>query len=339
MMLGMTAQAASKTVATIGSKKYTSLEQAFKAVKNGQTIKLMANVKTGKTFVLNRNVKVTLNLNKYKITSTDSSVTMDAEKIAGVIRVKKGTLILKNGTVAGDCVKVEKGAKLTVQSGTYYQIVNLGTTAINNATITNKKYAGILQFGGKLTVKKATVKSNGHAVYVIGGTAVINGGTFGKVKNSEHYPVVWVEKAGILRVNGGTFNGGTATWALANEGKTTINGGTFKAASKDTVVTDSTLTIKGGKLQNTSSDCVALYCEDGSSTTISGGTFSSKNASAIHFDVTKQNSMTVFNLKNAQIKGGSATPVLWYGYNTSKKISIASKYENLIFYAGGESTS
>lgn len=61
------------TVAMIGGKKYSSLQKAFNAAKNKQTIKLMKNVTLKEELTLKRKVSVTLNLNKKKIVSSKFS--------------------------------------------------------------------------------------------------------------------------------------------------------------------------------------------------------------------------------------------------------------------------
>lgn len=145
LLLGAPVSAASKkTVATIGKKKYTSLQAAVKKVKNGQTIKLKRNIVLEESIYVDRNVKFTIDLNKKKITENNCSA----------LFVNKGTVTLKNGTFqSGIGIFIEKKGTLNIKSGSYGMYVsNSGKLNISGGTVHYIDNMGTLKVsGGKIT--------------------------------------------------------------------------------------------------------------------------------------------------------------------------------------------
>ncbi|MDO4298629.1 MAG: hypothetical protein Q4C59_09185, partial [Lachnospiraceae bacterium] len=199
------------------------LESAIKSVKNGDTIVLKKNVSYTKPLTISRSGKsFTINLNKKTITFQNAK---------SYLSVKKGTVILKNGTLVQKAdkayiIKTAKDTKLTVDSGTYKELItNIGTMTIKNGTFTN--------IGKTTTLDYATINNKG-----------------------------------TMTINGGTING-KKMQAVSNQGKMTINGGTFKTAipfgegledpnipeqQPDTLIYNygkGRLTINGGKFTST----------------------------------------------------------------------------------------
>ena len=89
LAMSVTVNAASKAVATIGNKKYASLEKALKAVKNNETIVLRANVNSAKNIIIDRRKKFVLDLNKKTISLSGDYI----------FQVRNGTVTLKNGYI------------------------------------------------------------------------------------------------------------------------------------------------------------------------------------------------------------------------------------------------
>ncbi len=150
------AVAASSTVATIGSKNYSSLAKAISAVKDGQTIVLKKSVTYSKSLSISKSGKsFTIDLNKKTITFKSGSY----------LYLKKGTVTIKNGKIKqkakteqyGTVVRVAKNAKLVVKSGTYHgMFTNYGTLSIQNGTFTS--YGEIIynHSSGTVTITKGT---------------------------------------------------------------------------------------------------------------------------------------------------------------------------------------
>lgn len=252
--------------ASIGSKNYATVQKALTAVKNGQTIKLNQDITVTKTLVSKKNVTYTFDMNKHKIISKvadENDGTFDI--IAGKVTILNGTL---NGTIF-----TEKGATLTVNGGTYQQIINSGKTVVNNGKIVNKKYSAFCNYGGSLVIKKATVKARYNCVYGEKGTVTINGGTFGNYDRTCNYPVIYSEKA-TINLKGGTYADSYIQKVVGivynNKGKVTISGGKYMGDC-GAIMNYSSMTIKGGTF--TSENSYVLYCGANSTTSITGGKF------------------------------------------------------------------
>lgn len=309
---GTAASAASKTAASIGKKKYASLEKAFNAVKKNQTIKLQNNITLAEPIVLKRNVSFTLDLNKHRIVST-------AETEKGDIDIEKGALTVKNGTLKNVCLYVAGGAKLTVSKGTYSQVVNFGTTVIKDGTFSGSN-AMIYNGAGRMSIKKAKLKAQRYGLIVEGGSVSVKSGTYSSTKQ---YPLVEVTK-GKLTVYGGTFTAAKGvTLYNAGKGSVTLNGGRFTASSNGAAINHGKLTINKAVLKGTSKNYVTLQCEAGSTTAIKKGTVYSKRSNAVNIGV----GFKKFTVSGGSVKSSAATcPAIWCCEKKSKKISIKSKY-------------
>lgn len=220
MLLGIPISASAKTVATIGSKKYSSLKTAIAKVKRGQTIKLRTNVTLSDELDLNKNTTYTIDLNKKKIKAASDS--------SPYFNLNKGRLTLKNGTVEAK-LYVEKGATLTIQSGTYQNLTNFGKTTIKNGKFTNKKkfLNTVINNYNKLTIEKATVRSyEGHCIEnSFESTMTIKGGTYKDASKDGGQNVI--TNSGTLFIKGGTITSPTSNRAnpINNMGTVTISGG------------------------------------------------------------------------------------------------------------------
>lgn len=195
LMFSIPVSASAKTVAKIGSKKYSSLEAAIKKVKNGQTIKLQCNVTLKKHLVLNRNVKYTINLNKKKVTM----------KNCASIKMQKGKVTLTNGTITtSGGLYVNKKASLTVKSGTYkIMFFNKGTMTVLGGTL---KY---IENDGTATIKGGKIT---HGIRCNSASSLsVKGGTVTQPSSSYESGAITVN-AGYkkLSITGGKVKGTTA---------------------------------------------------------------------------------------------------------------------------------
>lgn len=309
LLLSMTAAAAASTVATIGKKKYTSLEKAIAKVKKGQTIKLKKNVTINKPLEMKRNVKYTIDLNKKTLTCNGSE--------EGDIFINKGTVTLTNGTVKGSII-VNEGVKLTIKSGNYRQFVNYGTLEVKNAKITNKNDSAILNMQGKTIIKKATVKSNTGCLCILGGAVSISGGTFKNYNKKNELPIIILEK-GTLTTTGGKFTSNDCV--LFNYGgKATLKNGTFSMPGTCTIINYKNTVISGATVEATGKtyESIALFGAKGSSTKIKKGL-----VVAQVFTVMLENGFSKFELSGGKVQNmGGIFPPIYVNELKSEKISI-----------------
>lgn len=266
LMFGTTVFAASskKTVAKIGSREYTSLNAAVKAVKKGQTIKVTKGISASGTVTINRpKVNFTIDFGKhtYKYTSTGYA-----------FKVNQGTVTIKNANVTaskGKLMYVEKGAKTVISSGSMKGIMieNRGTLTVKGGTFTgsgsSSSWEQILEKGlfynyGTMTVSGGTVKAGKNVAVHNKGTLKITGGTF--------------QTSLVLKNNSDPVSSGALILNYLNNGKITVTGGTF-TSDVITFFNGGALTIKGGTF---TSKRVSPVWNTHSTVKITGGTFSSK---------------------------------------------------------------
>jgi len=219
--------------ASIGSKKYNTLEEAISKVKNGQTIKLLGNVSIEETIVVKKNVKFTINMNKKTITHKGTGT-------EPWLQLNRGTLTLKNGTIKsktdkiGTGIVIEKKASMIIQSGTY------GVSIRNN--------------GGNLTIKDANF-TKGANISNDKGKCLINKGKFkGSIFNGINFKS---NSKGTLTVKNGTFS-----FISNRAGNCTIYNG--KVESIDTSSSKAKTILKKGTYES---------CENHGTTIIQNGRF------------------------------------------------------------------
>lgn len=294
LSVGTTAFAA-KTAAKIGNKKYATLQTAVDKVKKGQTIKVVANITTDEPLEIGnasgRKFTIDFGGKEYKYTGEGYA-----------IRLQKGTVTLKNASLTADnLIQTAKGTKLTIPNGTYrgIMITNLGTAVITGGT-----------FKGTGSTAKELMRE--RALLDNYGTMTVSGGSFHSGKNTT------IENRGTIRISGGTFstkvkmygsatdgmvldNRGKAGGAVSDKGATAvITGGTFSStyllshncgtltvkagtfASKKFNVfcnAEGKIIISGGDFKSGGTG-VPVLTQATAKTTVSGGTFTSKNTVA-----------------------------------------------------------
>lgn len=277
-MFNINVSAATSTQATIGKKKYTTVEKALAAVKNGQTIKLNKDITLKKPLIFKKNVKYTFDMNKHKITSKVA----DSDTV-GDLDVRAGNVTFTNGTTSAS-VFVHEKATATIKSGTYSQVVNWGKTTIHNGKIQNKKYSAICTYKGTLVINNVTARANYNCIYAEAGTVTVNGGSYKSINSKTTYPLIFSEKATIY-LKGGKYTATNGATVYNEKGKIIISGGNYGGNTgmlKGNIVNFSSMSIKGGTFTN--SRASALFCGKNSSTVVSGGKFTVKNGHAIDTD-------------------------------------------------------
>ena len=183
MALGLTTAAwaegeGAAKVAKIGGTEYDTLQAAVDAATAGQTIVLLKDVDASSGVTVGK--KIVLDMNGKKLYNT-----------------------VDIWDTSWSLISVQANGDLTITGN--------GTFAAKE----NDCYAVDVQDGGKVTIQNGTFIGNIHAVYVLTGTAIINGGTYTvQQKFSEAKPYDFV-----LNCYDANHTNGTAT--------ITVNGGEF----------------------------------------------------------------------------------------------------------------
>ena len=281
-LLAATSSFAKGTVCKIGSKGYSSLQDAINNVKNGETITVTKAIKTDQVVLMDKpdenitQFAIDFKKKKYTYTGYDYAFVLSGFKrtvtfkninfnvrrgflVSGMGRQNQNTLVIKKGTYVGGPSKIDYGqvggliiedAKFT-HKGKYdpWLVINGGTVAIRKGTFTNCKienHAICNLAGGKFT--SSNLESIGGKITITGGTYTTDGPAFGQDRGSE------------IIIKGGTFTSSL----MGFRGKMTITGGTFNGC---------------------------LYCIDGGQMTISGG----KCNGSIYVGDVGQNSKIIIN--------------------------------------------
>ena len=178
-------------VAKVGEIAYTSLDAAFEAAKDGDTVTLLADIT--EDVVINKNI--TFDLGGKTITNTGAG--------KATLTVASGaTATVKNGSIVG--------------GASYYNIQNNGTATLEGITATaGNTGSSMIDNWGTLTITSGTYTGGLNVVKSEeGSTLVINGGDF-----TLDYSVSNSYNAVIFVYGDTTINGGTFTQSLTTAGK------------------------------------------------------------------------------------------------------------------------
>ena len=268
---------------------YATLQDAFNAVGEGETVTLLENITATET--ITSNVTATLDLNGKTIENTANVwvVKVDGNSVLTLTDNTEETL----GTIKGlRGVSVVKGSELVMNNG---NIVTTGATgaavqvygskATMNGGNMESAYGAILMYSngdarGTFNMTGGTLKSVSPAIYANGSDSwddvdvTISGGKIVSETLGVYWPAV-----GKLTISGGEIEGKTAVY---------VKGGSLE-------VTGGTLTATGEKAEygfvnsgfNETGDALVIenVAEGGyqevSSVIISGGTFNSANAAGV----------------------------------------------------------
>ncbi len=177
MFSGMMVLSACKDDGAIKVANENQLVSALRDAKDGDVIKLTADIETDVQFVVNK--KVTLNLNGKKIYNEDQGEAIwDDEDSWSLISVQEGGDLTINGN-----------GTLKTKDGDSYAIDLRAEDA-------------------KLTIENGTFVGNVHAVYVRQGMVVINGGRF---SIQQTYPIASKAYEFVLNCYDESYNDQTAT--------------------------------------------------------------------------------------------------------------------------------
>ena len=253
-------------VASIGSVGYDTLSAALIDAKDGETVKLLANI--DENITVSAGQDIILDLNGFNIANVGSSNTITVELGAKLEIIGNGIVdntehgkaaIWNDGTVTlsgGNYTRSKENGQNSESSGgnSYYNIVNHGIMTINSG-------AEVHQSGAF-----SSMVENGYYSYNS------NNETSGYVSGKNHeYP--------SLTINGGVFSGGLNTIKNDDGAILTINDGSFENVTQTAVMNWNKATINGGKFVVTGTNGNAVvnsYAGDGidvGSLEINGGEF------------------------------------------------------------------
>ena len=231
-------------VAKVGEIAYTSLDAAFEAAKDGDTVTLLADIT--EDVVINKNI--TFDLGGKTITNTGAG--------KATLTVASGaTATVKNGSIVG--------------GASYYNIQNNGTATLEGITATaGNTGSSMIDNWGTLTITSGTYTGGLNVVKSEeGSTLVINGGDFTlNYATSGYTGVIFVY--GNTTISGGTFTQNLTTTGRWNHPCVVVTG----VVEGYTAITR----VTGGKFTNKKSG-EAIFHGVGKATSdnfeVSGGSF------------------------------------------------------------------
>ena len=254
--------AATTDAAKVGETGYTTLDDAIKAAKDGDTVTLLAD----RTEDVTITTSITLDLNSKTLTNTNAG--------KATISVTGGTVTVKNGTVIGGAsyynIEVTKNSNadlilenVTATAGNTgsSMIDNWGTLTINSGSYTGGMNTVKSEEGSTLVINNGTFtcdygkKWSYTATILVYGDTTINGGTFiQETTNTSSYAKVVMTGIvegyeAITRVTDGTFTNEKLSGIFYAYGKATsdnfeVSGGTFNKSISDGYCADGFIPTK-----------------------------------------------------------------------------------------------
>ena len=238
--------------------------------------------------VIPANHYIKIDLNGHTLTNvSDHTITNNSTRtyIVDTSEDKRG--VVDNISHGKGAVYNNINANITLQGGTYTRSAEASTGSGSGGDGGNSWY--VLKNFGTMTINSGvTVKfsddNNGRYSSLIGNgwqnSGAAESGNNGEPKPSEG------ENQAKLTINGGTFTGGQITIKNDDYGVLSITGGDFTQPSEDryAVYNANTATISGGTFTSQATVVGSDHFDGGANTgklTISKGTFSSENGSAV----------------------------------------------------------
>ncbi len=317
------------TVAVIGDDEYNTVEGAVNAAADGDTVILVRDAEVSTAMILDGARSITMDFNGYTLSAPDCSVFETIGAGCGLTLknadVKNeewyfcdqnyGSVTVENtagdGMVTEELVDNNKGT-VTVKDGNfdlYYGIVwdNYGDITIENANIivANSSIIEYAHSGSSIIINNGVYTAPETIIYSIesGSTVTINGG---KYTASGYYGYCFDEIYGRLDIKNAEFYALESVLQVGSGGVVNIQSGSFNGGD--------------GK--------AALYAYDGSSVTLSGGTFTGgTDGKAI------DGTLSCVVIKNSY----HADPADW-AETGANVVKILPDIIELVFIADGEET-
>lgn len=252
-------------VASIGDKKYGSIEKAIAAAGKDETITLLADVIENVEIPVDKEIIIDL-----------GGYTLNGKKSANTPTIMNlGVLTLKNGNIR----------RSAEGSSNYYVMENKGTLTMGEALdVEGNASSSLIRNNAaeaKLTINSGTYTQTGAFVVLKNdlGEIVVNGGTFTTALDKNV-----INNWDQMTINGGTFNGNILNGAYdTDNNKLAINDGTFNTKQIRTYIgngrTTCPIEIKGGTFTDDQMKYVGTNNNESDAdvqVAVSGGTF--KNA-------------------------------------------------------------
>ena len=240
VMLPVMAMAADN-VAKIGNTEYATLEEAFNAVNNGETIVLLKDC-SGNGIVVNSGKNFTVDFNNCTYNIDGTTVGSPTTETNGFQLLKDSTITFKNGKLTSTKAKIliqnycnltlvnmELDGRNLIPGGPRYTLSNNNGNVVIDGT-------NILAADGKVAFDVCRYADYTGPVVIVQGNSVINGkveiSSSGQKDGAQHK----------LIISSGTFNGQITEDGENLDFKCNIYGGTF--SSDVTAYADDTLVVK-----------------------------------------------------------------------------------------------
>ena len=319
-------------VAQIGTEKYFTLEAAFAAAVNGNTITLLANTTLTQTIQVlkdasSRSRSLTLDLNGYTVSCSGSGqfYMVDGSRTTSFTVIDGSSA--KTGKIAATNEKAlfNYYGTLNLNAGTFegskIVYISQGTVNVNaNVTLTTSAtYAAeIASSGGLLVLNAKSVVAGKVRVSHQGATVRVSGGTIEGGINAE---------PGKIELSAGAINGlvnlNDASFTMTGGNVTVGSGYAVKATTKNC-----TVTISGGKIDG---DTRGLNIDAGANATITGGELSGAT-----YDL-RSDSLPTTTGKTTISDGTFGTVYDMYGKTeiTGGNFASVTSYQGTKFISGG----
>lgn len=231
--------------ASIGSKRYETLDSAISEAGAGDTVKLLDNVdySTAKCFDIDK--KITIDLNGKEITAVSNGSCSDGGA-THFIRVKNG------GDLTITDSSEEKDGCITATYGAYSQLLAVEVMS-----------GGKFAFNGGKIQNAASTNYGSATVYIrAGGTFILDGGTVAAVKASASKRSYAVWNVGTMKMISGLITSNDSSTAAVTQNAA-------KPESEDEI----TMEITGGVIDSASKEFLSIS-QNNALPVISGGQFS-----------------------------------------------------------------
>ncbi len=269
-LCGISAFAENAAVAEVGGVQYTSLEEAFAAVKEGGTVKLLNNVTASAEIDLGEDLRgktITLDLNEHDIT-------FDSEY--GFIMKNYGTFTVKGkGKITNQTGAVFDVSGGTLMDGSMILNIEKDVIVVSNDICIYSDTDGIdtkINVYGTLIAQgsRAAIQGNGSTLRPWHEIVVYDGANISAKTTAIYHP-----QKGSLKILGGTITGNGCSAIEMRKGTLNISGNPIITSNADEYTVTANVS---GATTNGAAVAVAPYSDSTIVVDISGGTFTGKKA-------------------------------------------------------------
>ena len=269
-LCGISAFAEDAAVAEVGGVQYTSLEEAFAAVKEGGTVKLLNNVTASAEIDLGEDLRgktITLDLNEHDIT-------FDSEY--GFIMKNYGTFTVKGkGKITNQTGAVFDVSGGTLMDGSMILNIEKDVIVVSNDICIYSDTDGIdtkINVYGTLIAQgsRAAIQGNGSTLRPWHEIVVYDGANISAKTTAIYHP-----QKGSLKILGGTITGNGCSAIEMRKGTLNISGNPIITSNADEYTVTANVS---GATTNGAAVAVAPYSDSTIVVDISGGTFTGKKA-------------------------------------------------------------